>query len=90
MSKNGYYDLMDYNKRKKKNVNINFYEHQLNIVDGLVKEEIYHNRSEVLRIALEFFLSNQYIQALRKNGEKIIQTIKDNNGKVKQPKKRLK
>ncbi len=90
MNKNGYYEHFDKNKRKKEQICVNLYKHQVNILNELVKAEIYHNRSEVLRIALEFYLSNEYIQALRKNGEKIIQTIKNNNGKVKKHKKRLK
>ncbi len=88
MSK-GYYDNFKYENRQKKNVNVNLYKHQLKIIDELVENDTYHNRSEFMRIAIEFYLSNEYIQALRKNEDKIIETIKNNNGKTNKKREKL-
>jgi len=88
MSK-GYYDNFKYENKKKEQRCINFYKHQSKIIDELVENDIYHSRSEFMRIAIEFYLSNEYIQALRKKEKKIIDTIKNNNGKSKKRKERL-
>ncbi len=74
MSK-GFYINFKYENRKKKQVGVNFYKHQIKIIDELVENEVYDSRSEFMRIAIEFYLSNEYIQALRKKEKKIIDTI---------------
>lgn len=76
-----FYDTFNNKKHRKKMISINLYKHQVKIIDGLKENDVYHSRSECIRIALEFFLSNEYSKALRKNENKIINAIKKHNGK---------
>lgn len=76
-----FYDTFNNKKHRKKQLSVNLYKHQIKIIDGLVENEVYHNRSECVRIAIECYLSSEYIKALRKSEDKIINKIKKNNGK---------
>ena len=81
--------MSKYGNPKKKQICVNLYKHQLKLIDELVENEVYDNRSEFMRIALEFYLSNEYTQALRRKQDKIIEDIKNNNGKPKTKEERL-
>ena len=76
-----FYKTFNKKNHRKKQFCINIYKHQGNIIDELVQNEVYDSRSEFMRIAIEFYLSNEYTQALRKNEKKIINTLKKHNGK---------
>jgi len=76
-----FYDTFNNKKHRKNQISVNLYDHQIENINKMVEKNIYHSRSECVRIGLEFFLSNEYIKNLNKKREKILSKIKKNNRK---------